>query len=126
PYLSWQTIVLGDPLCAPFRAHALTEADIDKGTNSATEMPELFSKRLLAELQGLKPEAREAYAKSIARDERSEIAGAREALQAAVLAEPQFTVARLRLASSDEEAKRFDDAIAQYRAILAYAPDQVL
>ena len=126
PYLSWQTIVLGDPLCAPFRAHALTERDIDKGFDAATEMPELFSKRFLASLQDIKPEARTAYAKAAAREDRGDVAAAREALQAAIAAEPQFTTARLRLAILDEEAKRYDEAIAQYRAVLAYAPNQVI
>lgn len=126
PYLSWQTIVLGDPLCAPFRAHALTERDIDKGFDAATEMPELFSKRFLVPLQGLKPEARTAYAKATAREDRGDVAATGEALQAAIAAEPQFTIARLRLASLDEEAKRYDEAIAQYRAVLAYAPNQAI
>jgi uncharacterized protein (TIGR03790 family) len=126
PYLSWQTIVLGDPLCAPFRAHALTEGDIDKGFDAATEMPELFSKWFLAPLQGIKPEARTAYAKATAREDRGDVAAIPEALQAAIAAEPQFTTARLRLAILDEEAKRYDEAIAQYRAVLAYAPNQVI
>jgi uncharacterized protein (TIGR03790 family) len=126
PYLSWQTIVLGDPLCAPFRAHALTEREIDKGFDAVTEMPELFSKRFLTLLQSAKPEARAAYAKATSREDRGDVAAAREALQAAIAAEPQFTVARLRLASLDEEAKRYDEAIAQYRAILAYAPNQAI
>jgi tetratricopeptide (TPR) repeat protein len=48
----------------------------------------------------------------------------REALQAALAADPQFTVARLQIASLDELAKQYDEAMVQYRAILAYAPDQ--
>ena len=126
PHLSWQTIVLGDPLCAPFRAHALTERDIDSGFDAATEMPELFSKRFLALLQGPKPEARVAYAKATVRQERGDLAAAGEALRGAIAAEPQFTVARLQLAGLEEGAKRYDEAIVQYRAVLAYAQNQVI
>jgi uncharacterized protein (TIGR03790 family) len=126
PHLSWQTIVLGDPLCAPFRAHALTEHDIDSGFDAATEMPALFSKRFLTLLEGPKPEARVAYARATVREERGDLAGAREALRATIAAEPQFTVARLQLASLHDGARGYDEAIAQYRAVLAYAPNQVI
>jgi uncharacterized protein (TIGR03790 family) len=126
PYLSWQTVVLGDPLCAPFRSHSLTEAEIDKGVDSNTEMPQLFSRRFLTPLQALKPEVRGAYAKSVSRQWRGNDEGAREALDAAIAADPRFTSGRFELASMDERAARYDDAIAQYRAILAYAPDQAI
>ena len=50
----------------------------------------------------------------------------REALRVAIAAEPQFTVARLQLAGLEERAKHYDEAIAQYRAVLAYAKNQVI
>jgi uncharacterized protein (TIGR03790 family) len=127
PYLSWQTIVVGDPLCAPFRARALPSEAIDKGTDPATELPLLFSRRYVGSLpQVVNVNARNAYAKATAREERGDTAGAREALQAAIAADPQFTGARLRLAIEDERAARYDDAIAQYRATIVYAPNQVV
>ncbi len=126
PYLSWQTIVLGDPLCAPFRAHVLSDHDIDSGFDAATEMPQLFSKRFQALLDAPKPEARVAFAKATVREERGDLAGAEEALKVAIEAEPQFTVARLGLAGLEERAKRYDEAIVQYRAVLAYARNQVI
>jgi uncharacterized protein (TIGR03790 family) len=126
PHLSWQTIVLGDPLCAPFRAHTLSEQDIDPGFDAATEMPQLFSKRFLALLERPKPEARVAYAKATVREERGDLATAGEALRVAIAAEPQFTVARLQLAGLEERAKRYDEAIVQYRAVLAYSKNQVI
>ncbi len=126
PHLSWQTIVLGDPLCAPFRTHVLSERDIDRGFDAATEMPQLFSKRFLVLLKGATPEAGAAYARATVRDERGDPAGAREALEVAIAAEPQFTIARFGVAGLAEEAKDYDEAIAQYRAILTYAPSQVI
>src|SRR5206468_11020843 len=41
PYLSWQTIVLGYPLCAPFARSAL--ANTDSGVDAATELPAFFA-----------------------------------------------------------------------------------
>ncbi len=126
PYLSWQTIVLGDPLCAPFRTRALSDHDIDSGFDAATEMPQLFSRQLLAVLELVNPAARVAYAKATAREERGDLAAAADALRLAIAAEPQFTVARLQLAALEERAKRYDEAIAQYRAVVAYAKNQVI
>ncbi len=42
PYLSWQTVVGGDPLCAPSPRKALQPSDIDKGIDPATELPALI------------------------------------------------------------------------------------
>jgi tetratricopeptide (TPR) repeat protein len=69
---------------------------------------------------GVKLDARNAYAKAVARMERGDPAAAAEAVRAAVALDPQFTTARLELASDDERARRYDEAIAQYRAILGY------
>ena len=35
PYLSWQTIIVGDPLCAPFPRAPRTTEEIDAATNRA-------------------------------------------------------------------------------------------
>ena len=47
----------------------------------------------------------------------------RQALEAAVTAEPRFTTARLQLATAAEEAGDNERAGAQFRAILGYAPN---
>ena len=39
PFLSWQTVVVGDPLCAPFPRRRLESAEIDPGVDPATELP---------------------------------------------------------------------------------------
>jgi uncharacterized protein (TIGR03790 family) len=39
PYLSWQTIVIGDPLCAPFRATPLPTSRLARGIDPDTELP---------------------------------------------------------------------------------------
>ena len=47
PYLSWQTVVVGDPLCAPFTRQDLTAEQIDTGLDPVTELPVFFSGRRL-------------------------------------------------------------------------------
>jgi uncharacterized protein (TIGR03790 family) len=127
PYLSWQTVVLGDPLCAPFRQRTLSPGDIDKGIDSATELPAFFAGRRLARMPpGVKPDAAAAFVRAGVRLDAHDEAGARQAVEAAVAADPRFTTARLDLAIQDEAAGQFDRAIAHYRAILAYAPNELI
>ncbi len=59
PFLSWQTVVVGDPLCTPFPRQTLTADQIAKGIDPGTELPALFAERRLAFLTtgGLNPDA---------------------------------------------------------------------
>ena len=50
PDLSWQTVVVGDPLCAPFPRKPANRADIDGGINRDFDLPTFFADRVLAEL----------------------------------------------------------------------------
>jgi uncharacterized protein (TIGR03790 family) len=124
PYLSWQTIVVGDPLCAPFPHVALDAHDIDAGIDAPTELPAYFARRRLAHVgMGLNGAAMANYVRAESRAGRKDDAGAREALEAAVAADPKFTTARFDLASRYESDKMFEQAAAQYRAILSYTPN---
>lgn len=121
PYLSWQTIIVGDPLCAPFPHTALSTRDIDSGIDAPTELPAYFARRRMAHMAaGLKQPAAAAYVRAESRAGRKDEAGAQEALEASVAAEPQFTIARLELATKYERDKHYDQAVAQYRAVLSY------
>jgi uncharacterized protein (TIGR03790 family) len=44
PHLSWQTVVVGDPLTAPFPGTPLLEADADPSRDSATGLPVFFAR----------------------------------------------------------------------------------
>jgi tetratricopeptide (TPR) repeat protein len=124
PYLSWQTIVVGDPLCAPFRRQTLTDHEIDPGLDESTDLPAYFSlRRLSAFPSTLQPEAKAAFVKAEVRFGRGEREAAVALLEKAVELEPQFTAARILLASNADALNEFDNAIAQYRAIVAYAPN---
>jgi uncharacterized protein (TIGR03790 family) len=45
PHLSWQSIVVGDPLCAPFPRTAPAPADLDPEVDAQTTLPAFFSAR---------------------------------------------------------------------------------
>jgi uncharacterized protein (TIGR03790 family) len=124
PYLSWQTLIIGDPLCAPFPHALLATLAIDPGLDSATELPGYFAKRRLATFEAsLNKDAAALFARAESRKSRKDPAGVRQALEAAVAVEPRFTVARLQLAAAAQEAGDYDRAITQFRAVLGYAPN---
>ncbi len=124
PYLSWQTIVIGDPLCAPFRDPETPAVTIETAVDQATELPTHYSQRRQAGLsRTAAADAVQAYLKAEARAARGDAAGSREALERAVTADPRFTAARLVLAAQHERADEHQGASVQYRAILEYAPN---
>jgi tetratricopeptide (TPR) repeat protein len=124
PYLSWQTIIVGDPLCAPFPHPMLSTQVIDAGLDSATELPTYFAKRRLATIGGaLNKDAAAMFVRAESRTDRKDLPGVRQALEAAVAAEPKFTLARIQLATAADGEGDYDRAMAQFRAILAYAPN---
>jgi len=127
PYLSWQTLIVGDPLCAPFPRPPLSADAIDPPLDAATELPAEFSRRQLATIYpAISRAAAAAFIRFHARLLLGDMAGAREAAEAAIAAEPQFIPARIELALMDDHAGNRESAIAQYRAILTYSPNDPL
>jgi uncharacterized protein (TIGR03790 family) len=126
PYLSWQTIVIGDPLCAPFRTRVVATEEIDRGMDSATELPVVFAARLMkiAESRGVKRDAVSAFVRYESRTARGNAAGARQALEEAGAADPRFTSAHILLGMVYQQEGAIDRAIEEYRGILAFAPNQ--
>jgi tetratricopeptide (TPR) repeat protein len=123
PFLSWQGIVIGDPLCAPFERKTLSQADIEEGVDPVTELPALFSKGRLAAVAAQSAGIPEkALALSIraeallARDDQS---GAREAVRAALEISPRFLAALLQRAVLEEIEEDRDAAIETYRQMIA-------
>jgi Tfp pilus assembly protein PilF len=127
PYLSWQTVVVGDPLCAPFPHRVLPPADIDKGIDPATELPAYFAARRLELLaRGTTPEAAKAILRSEARTAKDDKAGAQKALEEATTLDPKLVAAHLILASEYETQKDYDKAAERYRLVLAVSPDHAI
>ncbi len=127
-YVSWQTVVVGDPLCAPFPRKVLQPSDIDKGIDPDTELPAVFAARRLRVLtvQGAKPEAGKAMLRSEARTAKGDKAGARKALEEATTLDPRLVAAHMLLVLGYEEEKEYDKAIERYRAILAVNPNSII
>jgi tetratricopeptide (TPR) repeat protein len=127
PYLSWQTLIIGDPLCAPFPRQPLTADAADPPIDGTTELPTEFSRRKLANVYpAISRAAVAAFMKFQSRVLRGDTAGARVALEAAIAAEPRFIPARIELALLEDHAGDRDSAIAEYRAILTYSPNDPL
>jgi uncharacterized protein (TIGR03790 family) len=127
PYLSWQTLIIGDPLCAPFPHQPLAADATNPPIDAATELPAEFSRRKLANVYpAISRTAVAAFMQFQSRVLRGDTAGARVALEGAIAAEPRFIPARIELALIDDREGDREAAIAQYRAILSYSPNDPL
>jgi len=127
PFLSWQTVVVGDPLCAPFRSSTLSSEQTTPPLDPDTDQPAFFSKRRLTVLArfGIKPEIAKLLTKANARLTRGDVVGGRELLEKAVAAEPGLDSANLFLAGIYEQAAEYDKAAERYRAMLITHPNDV-
>jgi uncharacterized protein (TIGR03790 family) len=128
PYLSWQTVVVGDPLCDPFPRTPLTADQLSKGLDPDTELPALFAERrlALAARSGLNPQALKLLFKEDAHLARGDRSDAEALLIRAVDLEPRFTAANLRLAIMYEGNREYDKAIDRYRRIVAIEPQNAV
>jgi tetratricopeptide (TPR) repeat protein len=125
PHLSWQTVVVGDPLCAPFRRRTLTRAEIEGGIDDETTLPAFFSQRRVKAIQASLPGVPErAVALSIRGDTLAarDRAGAQAAWEQATALAPQIASAQFQLALIYDQAGQTDLAIERYRATLASQP----
>lgn len=127
PSLSWQTVVIGDPLCAPFatRRPSLT-GDLNPPLYRDTELPEMFATRRLTLLAatGARPEVAEWMAKAEVRAAKKDPAGVRLAFEQATTLDAEYVPANLSLAIIYERAAEWDRAIERYQRVIARAPNQ--
>lgn len=128
PYVSWQSVVFGDPLCAPFRARGLPPEDASPALDAETELPAHFSRRRVAYLAstGISVAAAKLLAKAESRRRRGDLAATGKALEEATALEPGLTAAQRMLAAVYSELGQHELAIERYRRVLAGAPDDVL
>jgi uncharacterized protein (TIGR03790 family) len=130
PHLSWQTIVVGDPLCAPFRTSPLHKGDIDDGIDSATLLPAFFAKRRIASavasFSGASPAAVALAIRGDLLAMRGDRVAARTAYEEATAQSPQIASAQLQLALMADQASQTDAAVERYRRVLAVEPRNVL
>jgi uncharacterized protein (TIGR03790 family) len=127
PTLSWQTIVVGDPLCAPFARQPLRTENLEEPVDSASGLPGLFAKRRLAALREANRDIPDAALPFLAKYqtlmERQNVSGARQSLEDAARVAPRAAGIMLVLAQLEEEAGNVDASIAQYRRVLKIEPN---
>ncbi len=129
PFVGWQTVVIGDPLCAPFRQKPLAKGDIDAGIDEATELPAILSQRKIAVARR---DRRQSQCRERVR-ERQRSARPRptglaldKAFEEATKLDPGFWAAQFSLATLYEALTEWDAAIDRYRMILDRTPNNVL
>jgi uncharacterized protein (TIGR03790 family) len=126
PFLSWQNVVIGDPLCAPFPKAPIEPADIDKGIDKETALPVYFSERRLEVLKstGFNMEALKLNLRvvSLLAQDRPE-SEVDELISKIVELEPRLRGFQLRLATEADAAGDYDRAEVMYRSILETDPD---
>lgn len=128
PHLSWQGVVIGDPLCTPFPRKAPASTDLAPDLDARTELPGFFSARRLDTLKATiksQPEALALLIQAETQSARGRPDGARAALTRAVTLDPRLTAAHLQLALLDEQAGRTDAAMSGYRRVLELNPHNV-
>lgn len=133
PYLSWQTVIIGDPLCAPFRTVSLSPGEIDKGLDPDTEFPASFGTRRFRAMSqtafkqaGVHPDTIRWVVRSEARLARQDQAGACQALEQAIARDDRLTSPQLLLASLYEVAQEYDKAIERYRRLVEIQPENAV
>jgi uncharacterized protein (TIGR03790 family) len=128
PFVSWQTVIVGDPLCAPFPRKALLPSDIDAGIDPTTGLPALFSARRLrvAAARGVRMDAARLVVRAEALTAKDDKAGARAALEEATALEPRILAAQMALAQDYEESREYDKAIVRYRLALRVNADDAI
>jgi uncharacterized protein (TIGR03790 family) len=125
PSLSWQTIVIGDPLCAPFRSKGISEAEASPALASETELPAYFSQRRLAHLDA-KDEWAAIELRAEARNAKGDHAGAITALEQATAAGANTLSVWRMLAELRGNQQQYAEAAVAYEHALALAPDDVI
>lgn len=130
PHLSWQTVVIGDPLCAPFERPPLTTDDIELPADAAAEAPGLFAARWMAQaartFKGVAPELLPLLLRTDERVLRGDRAGAIRSLEEITARAPSLTALELRLALMYEAAGHHAQAAERYRAVLKSAASHVV
>ena len=130
PTLSWQTVVVGDPLCAPFGRKPLAREQLEEATDAVTGLPGLFAKRRVAVLLAANRDLPEAAVPLVVRSqtllERDVPLGARRALEEALAVAPRAVGLMVTLAQLEEQAGEDDAALARYRRALQVQPTNVV
>jgi tetratricopeptide (TPR) repeat protein len=118
-------VVVGDPLCAPFRTHVIASDDLDAPVDDVSGLPGFLSARRVSSLiaSGVAKEAAALIARAELHATLGDADGARAALERATAIDPSFVQAQLTLASFYEAAGLWDAAIGRYERVLERKSD---
>jgi uncharacterized protein (TIGR03790 family) len=127
PFLSWQTVVVGDPLCAPFPRKPLSNTDLAPEIDSKTKLPAIFAERRLAWLgrTGMNREALQLALRGQVELQAGQTSEAETSMVRAADLEPRLTAASLQLATMYRERGDHDKAIERYRRVLSTDPRDI-
>jgi len=124
PFVSWQTVIIGDPLCTPFPRKGLTPADIAKDIDPDTELPGLFSARRMAQLgANLNPEAVKLMLKLDAQTARGDNTNTEALLTRATEMDPRFIAAHMALVTYYGNRGDIDKVIERLRRVVEIEPE---
>ena len=126
PFLSWQTVVIGDPLCAPFSTQ-LAPGEAIPGVDPDTGFPIIFSNRevAIAASGGLNVDAVKMGLKGNFTAVNGHGAEAEALWVQATEREPRLLGVQARLAAIYDARGEYDRAIDRYRRILANTATQI-
>jgi uncharacterized protein (TIGR03790 family) len=130
PTLSWQAVIVGDPLCAPFKRHRVNAEDLEAPPDPGTGLPGFFAKRRLAALRAADRNLPDAALPLVVKFqtllEHDDRTGAKRALDEAVALAPESVNLLVTLAQLEEQVGEFDAAIGRYRRIVDIDPANVV
>jgi uncharacterized protein (TIGR03790 family) len=126
PTLSWQTVVIGDPLTAPFPARRLTRAELEDDFDDSTGLPGLFSRRRMTAAAAANPNVPAAALAAVLRMltalDKEDKAGAARALADVVTSSPRTPNWLLYVATLQEQIGDYVAAVATYQDVLKMQP----
>ena len=128
PYLSWQTVVIGDPLCAPFRQRSLEPSQIESVVDPLSELPGYFTQhRVQSPGRGsVNVDAWKMFIRAEHLANRGEAVRARAELEKATQADDRLVSGHLALAAMAQARADWDEAIARFRRVVAHQPGNVV
>ena len=131
PALSWQTVVIGDPLCRPFKPQTvLTHEELQVPINQATTLPKFFSERgadvIRVQFDLTDPAQITLAVRSQAERTRGNIPATQKLLTELTAKNPLVAPAQLQLSKILDQQGDYDAAIERYRIIVKQQPKNAI
>jgi len=130
PYLSWQTVVVGDPLCAPFPRKNVSRSDIEDPVDESLRLPGLFAARRLAtatkQFLGIPEPALRLALRGESSLASGDVADARASFEEATRIAPRVVPFEMQLGMLYDRVGEKDRAIERYQRVIEMQPRNAL